>query len=142
MGQGVYTALPMMVAEELDADWDAVRIEQSPARAPYDTTTGGSDSVASSWLPLRQAGAAARAMLISAAAAEWGVTAAECRTEPGRAAGAGRGRRRQHLGGHEGTPRPRSRVERRGGRRVRLGGPVRRRPGGVEQGRGRHAERG
>jgi isoquinoline 1-oxidoreductase beta subunit len=83
MGQGVYTALPMMVAEELDADWDAVRIEQSPARAPYDTTTGGSDSVASTWLPLRQAGAAARAMLVSAAAAEWGVSAAECRTEPG-----------------------------------------------------------
>jgi isoquinoline 1-oxidoreductase subunit beta len=83
MGQGVYTALPMIVAEELDADWDAVRIEQSPARAPYDTTTGGSDSVASSWLPLRQAGAAARAMLISAAAAEWGVPTAECRTEPG-----------------------------------------------------------
>ncbi|HEU4786044.1 MAG TPA: xanthine dehydrogenase family protein molybdopterin-binding subunit [Gemmatimonadaceae bacterium] len=83
MGQGVFTALPMMVAEELDADWAAVRIEQSPARAPYDTTTGGSDSIRSSWLPLRQAGAAARAMLVAAAAAEWGVGADECRTEAG-----------------------------------------------------------
>jgi isoquinoline 1-oxidoreductase subunit beta len=83
MGQGVFTALPMIVAEELDADWAAVHIEQSPARAPYNTTTGGSDSVASSWLPLRQAGAAARAMLIAAAAAEWNVGAEECRTEPG-----------------------------------------------------------
>lgn len=83
MGQGVFTAIPMLVAEELDADWAAVRIEQSPARAPYETATGGSDSVRSSWLPLRQAGAAARAMLIAAAAAEWQVAAAECSTEPG-----------------------------------------------------------
>src|SRR5215467_16143869 len=45
MGQGVFTALPMIVAEELDAKWDDVRIEQSPARAPYETATGGSDSV-------------------------------------------------------------------------------------------------
>jgi isoquinoline 1-oxidoreductase beta subunit len=83
MGQGVFTALPMIVAEELDADWTSVRIEQSPARAPYDCTTGGSDSVASSWTPLRQAGATARAMLIAAAAAEWNVAPDECRTEPG-----------------------------------------------------------
>jgi isoquinoline 1-oxidoreductase subunit beta len=83
MGQGVFTALPMMVAEELDAKWDDVRVEQSPARAPYETATGGSDSVRSTWLPLRQAGAAARSMLIAAAAAEWQVAAAECTTEPG-----------------------------------------------------------
>ena len=83
MGQGVFTALPMIVAEELDADWNSVQIEQSPARAPYDTTTGGSDSVRSSWMPLRQAGAAARAMLISAAATEWSVAPGECRTESG-----------------------------------------------------------
>ena len=83
MGQGVFTALPMIVAEELDADWSTVKIEQSPARAPYDTTTGGSDSVRSSWLPLRQAGAAARAMLIAAAAGDWNVPVSECRTEPG-----------------------------------------------------------
>lgn len=83
MGQGVFTALPMIVAEELDADWEKVRIEQSPARAPYDTSTGGSGSVADNWLPLRQAGAAARAMLIAAAAAEWSIAPTECSTEQG-----------------------------------------------------------
>lgn len=83
MGQGVFTAVPMLVAEELDADWTTVRIEQSPARAPYETATGGSDSIRSTWLPLRQAGAAARTMLIAAAAVEWNVPAAECSTEPG-----------------------------------------------------------
>ena len=83
MGQGVFTALPMIVAEELDADWNGVRIEQSPARALYPTETGGSDSVATSWLPLRQAGAAARAMLIGAAAAEWNVDRRECETSAG-----------------------------------------------------------
>jgi len=93
MGQGVFTALPMIVAEELDADWNSVQIEQSPARAPYDTTTGGSDSVRSSWMPLRQAGAAARAMLIAAAAAEWNVAPGECRTEPGTVVHSATGRR-------------------------------------------------
>ena len=83
MGQGVWTALPMIVAEELDADWNAVRIEQSPARSPYETATGGSDSVAGSWLPLRQAGAVARAMLVAAAAAEWNVDRTECETTAG-----------------------------------------------------------
>jgi len=83
MGQGVWTALPMIVAEELDADWSTVRIEQSPARSPYETATGGSDSVASSWLPLRQAGAVARAMLVAAAAAEWNVDRTECETAAG-----------------------------------------------------------
>jgi isoquinoline 1-oxidoreductase beta subunit len=83
MGQGVFTALPMILAEELDADWTAVRIEQSPVRAPFETATGGSDSVATSWLPLRQAGAGARAMLIAAAAGEWSVPPGECTTEPG-----------------------------------------------------------
>jgi isoquinoline 1-oxidoreductase subunit beta len=83
MGQGVFTALPMIVAEELDADWSKVRIEQSPARNPYDTATGGSDSVRSSWMPLRQAGATARAMLIAAAAVEWDVASTDCSTEPG-----------------------------------------------------------
>jgi len=83
MGQGVFTSLPMIVAEDLDADWETVRIEQSPARAPYDTTTGGSGSVTDSWLPLRQAGAVARAMLVAAAAAEWNVALNECTTEPG-----------------------------------------------------------
>ena len=93
MGQGVFTALPMIVAEELDADWNTVRIEQSPARAPYDTATGGSDSVQSSWTPLRQAGATARAMLVAAAAAEWNVATTECRTDAGFVVHAGTSRR-------------------------------------------------
>jgi isoquinoline 1-oxidoreductase beta subunit len=93
MGQGVFTALPMIVAEELDADWEAVRIEQSPARAPYDTSTGGSGSVADNWLPLRQAGAVARAMLVAAAAAEWSVAPNECSTEAGVVIHAGTNRR-------------------------------------------------
>ena len=60
MGQGVHTALPMIVAEELDAEWSAVRIEQTPATAAFPTNTGGSDSVRSMWMPLRRAGATAR----------------------------------------------------------------------------------
>ncbi len=93
MGQGVFTALPMIVAEELDADWSTVRIEQSPARDPYDTTTGGSDSVRESWMPLRQAGAAARAMLVAAAASEWGVDAGDCTTGAGAVMHSASGRR-------------------------------------------------
>ena len=89
MGQGVSTALPMLVAEELDADWDKVRFEFAPANAAYRNplsigqVTGGSTSIMAAWTPLRQAGAKARAMLVSAAAATWGVTAAECRTAQG-----------------------------------------------------------
>ncbi len=96
MGQGVFTALPLIVAEELDADWERVRIEQSPSRAPYATATGGSDSVRSTWQPLRQAGAAARALLVAAAAAEWGVPASECTTEPGVVVHAASGRRQSY----------------------------------------------
>lgn len=81
MGQGVRTSLLMILAEELDADWSKIKVEQAVATsdAKYgDMTTGGSQSVRSSWDPLRQAGAAARAMLIAAAAETWGVPAAEC----------------------------------------------------------------
>ncbi len=87
MGQGVSTALPMLVAEELDADWSRVRYEFAPANRAYDNPligaqiTGGSTSVRAAWGPLREAAATARAMLVAAAAAEWGVPAAECRTE-------------------------------------------------------------
>jgi isoquinoline 1-oxidoreductase beta subunit len=93
MGQGVFTALPMIVAEEMDADWSKVRIEQSPVTSAYDTTTGGSDSVRSTWLPLRQAGATARAMLVAAAAAQWGVPVGECNTERGEVVHGASGRR-------------------------------------------------
>src|ERR1700741_3118568 len=82
MGQGVRTALPMILAEELEADWKNVKIEQAGASTLYgDQTTGGSASVRTTWDPMRKAGAAAREMLISAAAAEWGVARESCKAE-------------------------------------------------------------
>ena len=84
MGQGVRTSLAMILAEELEADWKAVVIEQaSPGPLFTDTGTGGSDSVTSSWKPLREAGAAAREMLIEAAAKRWSVPPSACRAEMG-----------------------------------------------------------
>src|SRR6201997_4482086 len=82
MGQGVRTALPMILAEELEADWKSVKIEQAGASILYgDQTTGGSASVRTTWDPMRKAGAAAREMLISAAALEWGVPRSGCKAE-------------------------------------------------------------
>ena len=84
MGQGALTALPMILAEELEVDWSGVRVEQAPTDPSiYDHGTGGSGSVAGSWLPLRQAGAAAREMLVRAAATAWNVEPATCRAEKG-----------------------------------------------------------
>jgi isoquinoline 1-oxidoreductase beta subunit len=89
MGQGVYTALPMLLAEELDIVWDRIRIEQAGAGQEYYNSifpvqgTGGSTSVAAAWKPLRDAGAKARAMLITAASQTWNVDPGECRTEAG-----------------------------------------------------------
>jgi len=89
MGQGIYTALPMLVAEELDADWSKVRVEAAPVAPPYNHTvygiqiTGGSSSTWSEWERLRRAGATARAMLIAAAAETWKVDAASCRAQNG-----------------------------------------------------------
>jgi isoquinoline 1-oxidoreductase beta subunit len=85
MGQGVRTALAMILAEELEADWASVRVEQSPAntRIGNDQITGGSGSIADTYTPLRTAGARARAILIAAAAQTWGVTPQECRAEQG-----------------------------------------------------------
>ncbi len=99
MGQGVSTALPMLVAEELDADWERVRFEAAPANEAYYNPllkaqiTGGSTSILAAWTPLRRAGAAARAMLLSAAALEWGVEVAACRTEAGEVVHEASGRR-------------------------------------------------
>ncbi len=121
MGQGAQTGLAMLLAEEMDADWTQVTLEQSTLDAIYNNQaviidglpfqpndhglmkratghvlgkiiravpglqgTGGSSSVADQWLPLREAGASARAMLIGAAAALWRVPAGECRAENGR----------------------------------------------------------
>jgi isoquinoline 1-oxidoreductase beta subunit len=89
MGQGVYTSLPMIAAEELDADWTKIRAESAPVAPAYNHTvygtqmTGGSSSVSSSYAQLRKAGAVARSMLIAAAAATWGVPASACTTENG-----------------------------------------------------------
>jgi isoquinoline 1-oxidoreductase subunit beta len=82
MGQGVRTALPMILAEELEADWKQIEIEQAGASTLYgDQTTGGSASVRTTWDPMRKAGAAAREMLISAAALTWGVPRSGCVAE-------------------------------------------------------------
>lgn len=86
LGQGVMTALPMIVAEELDADWSKVRIERmpdDPSTWPRAIMTVGSQSVRGSWQPLRRAGATAREMLISAAAQQWSVDRPSCRAEKG-----------------------------------------------------------
>jgi isoquinoline 1-oxidoreductase beta subunit len=87
MGQGVYTAIPMILAEELDADFNKVRLEHAP---PDDKlyanpifgiqVTGNSNSIRSFWKPLRTAGATARLMLVQAAAPQWQVDPASCST--------------------------------------------------------------
>lgn len=84
MGQGVRTSLPMILAEELEADWKQIQIEQAGASTLFgDQTTGGSASIRTTWDPMRKAGAAAREMLISAAAIEWRVARASCKAGNG-----------------------------------------------------------
>ena len=84
MGQGVRTALPMILAEELEADWKQIEIEQAGASTLYgDQTTGGSASIRTTWDPMRKAGAIAREMLISAAALTWNVPRSSCTAESG-----------------------------------------------------------
>jgi isoquinoline 1-oxidoreductase beta subunit len=83
MGCGSRTALPLIVADELDADWSKVKIEQATGDPKYgDQDTDGSHSVRSNFDLMRQVGATGRAMLISAAAAQWNVSAKDCSTEP------------------------------------------------------------
>src|SRR6185437_4072904 len=91
MGQGSYTGLATVVADELDADWSQIRVESAPADASkyanlrFGTIqgTGGSSAMANSWMQLRKAGATARAMLVAAAAEDWNVAPASLAVERG-----------------------------------------------------------
>jgi len=127
-GQGVWTGLPAIVAEELDAAWAQMRVENAPAQVPlYGNTafdprgtmqgTGGSSSLANSWLQLRQAGATARAMLVTAAAQTWKVPAGEITVSEGVVAHAGA--RQQEPSGNSPAPPRSSRCRRRSRSRTR-----------------------
>jgi isoquinoline 1-oxidoreductase beta subunit len=89
MGQGVYTSLPMLVAEELEVDWTKIQVEAAPVDSTYNHTqwdiqgTGGSTSVWSEWERLQKVGATARLMLIQAAADIWKVDPTSCQAEKG-----------------------------------------------------------
>ena len=89
MGQGVMTAIPMIVADELDADWSNVHAEFAPANNAYANPlmgrqqTGGSTAIRGFWQPLREAGAVARDLLLTAASVTWNVSKDSCRTENG-----------------------------------------------------------
>jgi isoquinoline 1-oxidoreductase beta subunit len=89
MGQGIYTSLPMLLNEELQADWSKIRVEAAPVDKVYNhpvfgvQMTGGSTTSPAEWERYRKMGAMARVMLIEAAATKWGVEAATCRVEKG-----------------------------------------------------------
>ena len=99
MGQGIYTSLPMLLNEELEADWSKIRVEPAPVDAAYNHTvfgmqmTGGSTTTPSEWERFRKMGAMARLMLVDAAAQKWNVPASECRVEKGVVIHASSGRR-------------------------------------------------
>lgn len=90
LGQGTHTGIPMIVAEELDADWKTVKAKMALAAEPFKNphwhaqVTGGSTSIRHRWDMIRKAGAAARQMLIEAAAQQWGIEAGKCRTDNGK----------------------------------------------------------
>jgi isoquinoline 1-oxidoreductase beta subunit len=86
IGQGAKTMLPMLIAEELDVDWTQVTIEQTHADQAIfgGQSAGGSRTTPREWIPMRTAGAAARAMLVAAAAAQWGVPAESLKTASGK----------------------------------------------------------
>lgn len=100
MGQGTYTSISAVLAEELDADWSKVEVQHAP---PNDKlygnptfglqVTGNSNSIRAWWLPLRKAGATARAMLVQAASSQWGVEPASCTAAKGEVVHEASGRR-------------------------------------------------
>jgi isoquinoline 1-oxidoreductase beta subunit len=103
MGQGVMTSMPMLVAEELDIDWNRIRTEWAPADPKYGNPnfggqqlTAGSNSVRGMWKLLRESGAAARAMLITAAAQTWGVAENTITTDKGEVVHKASGRRARY----------------------------------------------
>ncbi len=85
MGQGVWTSLPMIIAEEMELDWSKIQVIQAPVDKDRfgKQGTGGSASVRSSWEKLRKAGAVAKEMLLTAAAREWSVPRGDCYGENG-----------------------------------------------------------
>jgi isoquinoline 1-oxidoreductase beta subunit len=89
MGQGVYTSLPMLLNEELQADWSNIRVEAAPVDKAYNhpvfgmQMTGGSTTSPAEWERYRKMGATARVMLVQAAATKWGVEASSCKAEKG-----------------------------------------------------------
>jgi isoquinoline 1-oxidoreductase subunit beta len=89
MGQGIYTSLPMLLNEELEADWSKIKVEAAPVNAAYNHTvfgiqmTGGSTTTPSEWERFRKMGAMARLMLVDAASQKWGVPSSECHVEKG-----------------------------------------------------------
>jgi isoquinoline 1-oxidoreductase beta subunit len=89
MGQGVYTSLPMLLNEELQADWSRIRVEAAPVDKAYNhpvfgmQMTGGSTTSPAEWERYRKMGATARVMLVQAAATKWGVEASTCKVEKG-----------------------------------------------------------
>src|SRR5205807_4316820 len=104
MGQGTYTAIPMLIAEELEVNLQQVRLEHAPPdEKRYGNpllgglqATGNSNAVRASWQPMRQAGATARTMLIAAAAQRWNVDPASCRAQNGEVLHAPSGRRAKY----------------------------------------------
>ncbi len=99
MGQGSQTGLAMILAEELEADWSAVRLgpmPENPAGWSRTMRTGGSHAIQGSWDLLRKAGATAREMLLTAAAETWGVEKSECHAEQGAIVHAASGRRQPY----------------------------------------------
>src|SRR5262245_28195371 len=100
MGQGTYTSIPMLIAEELEVDLNQVQLEHAPPNEKLYANpllgvqaTGNSNAIRGAWKPLRQAGATARTMLVAAAARRWNVDPATCRAQSGEVIHAATGRR-------------------------------------------------